>query len=103
MKITKDYVFSVIERLGKAVAKKGAEVAPPATQPRPTTSTGRPILSDAQVSQREIANALWHIQKKVAYGDIRPTAAMTELNVLCERNKLLVEEDWRNLLRSIAV
>lgn len=97
MKITKDYVFSVIERLGRAVAKKAEVLTPP---PPPT---GKPARSAVRFEQKSIADDLWRIQKKVAYGDIRPTAAMTELHVMCERNKLLVEEDWQTLIRSIAV
>ena len=97
MKITKDYVFNVIERLGRAVAKRADEIAP---APPPT---GKPPYSAIRCDQKSLSNELWRIQKKVAYGDIRPTAAMTELHAICEHNKLLVEEEWRNLLRSIAV
>lgn len=96
MRITKDYVFSVVERLGRAVARKAVEITPP-----PTPGVKKQTVVGFE--QKTISDELWRIQKKVAYGDIRPTAAMEELNRLCERNKLLVEEDWRNLLRSIAV
>lgn len=97
MKITKDYVFSVIERLGRAVSQKAESLTPPAAV------AGKPAPSSARFEQKTISDALWHIQKKVAYGDIRPTAAMVDLHALCERSNVLVEEDWRNLLRSIAV
>jgi hypothetical protein len=100
MKITKDYVFSVIERLGRAVAQKAAELPKPTPVMLPS---GRPAPTLVSSEQKSISNTLWHIQKKVAYGDLRPTAAMEDLNRLCERNKLLVAEEWRNLLRSIAV
>lgn len=96
MRITKDYVFSVIERLGRAVAQKADEVAPPAQpgQKRPTA---------VSCAQKAISDELWRIQKKVAYGDIRPTDAMSDLNRLCEHHALLVSEEWQLLLRSIAV
>lgn len=97
MKITKDYVFSVIERLGRAVSKKAEAMTPP------PTPTGKPAPSPVRFEQKSISNELWYIQKKVAYGDIRPTAAMTELHRMCEHHKLLIEEDWQTLIRSIAV
>lgn len=97
MKITKDYVFSVIEKLGRSVAKKAEAMTPP------PPATGKPKFTAVQFEQKSLSNELWRIQKKVAYGDIRPVAAMTELHALCEHSKLLVEEEWRDLLRSIAV
>jgi hypothetical protein len=96
LRLSKDYVFSVIERLGRAIAKKADEVSTAKGAP------GSKVLGTVRCYQKSVADELWHIQKKVAYGDITLQEAMERLHRLSEHNNL-VEDEWKTLLRSIVV
>ena len=96
MRVTKDYVFALVERLGRAVAQKADALVPP---PAPGTI----VKSAIRYDQKAISDELWRIQKKVGYGDLTVREGVEALHRLSECHKLLVGNDWKEKLRSIAV
>ena len=57
----------------------------------------------AKTFQVNHSETLWRVQKKLAYGDMTPQEALRELYEMVEHDWFLTSEDWKVLLRSVAV
>ena len=89
MRITRDYALDLIQKFGQEVAKN-AEVL--ATQK----------VVGTRSSQKSLSEELWRLQKALAYKDITPKDAVSQLHQMAESAYHLVNDGWRDLLRSMA-
>jgi hypothetical protein len=76
VRVTKDYAFDLITKVGSEVQKKFGDKKTP------------------------IADSLWGIQKSLSYRDITPKQAVLHLY---EAAAIYLDETWKDMLRSLAL
>lgn len=81
MRMTREYAFELILKLGDALQRR---------------------LTERGINDRDPGRELRDLQRQLQYKDIRPTECVKRLHEIAERNKI-VGEEWLTLLRHMAV
>ena len=84
MRINRDYALDLITKLGTAVAKKAAS---------------NPNL---KWDQQSVAATLRKLQREVQYKGVTASEAVRQLHEIAEHTGL-VDTDWKDFMRSLAV
>ena len=81
MRVSKDYMFDLIAKLGDTIQKR---------------------LTERGIKDADPGRDLRELQRRLAYGDVRPREALTRLHEIAETHYIAGEE-WKSFMRSIAL